>query len=72
MVSGEAYAKATRGHLHRTTTFNTIVNATVLITAVTSFLTGVELSDICDTETTAPYWEVPEMPVSTTATDKSA
>ena len=72
MVSGEAYARATRGHLQGTITFNTIMNSTVLITAVAYFLTGVESSDIRDTEIIAPYWEGPEMPVSTTATDKSA
>ena len=73
MVSGEAYARATRGHLQWTiTSNNTIMTSTVLITAVTSFLTGVESSDIRDTETTAPYWEGTEMPVSTTATEKSA
>ena len=68
MVSGEAYSRAIRGHLQGTITSNTIMSSTVLITAVTSFLTGVESSD---TEITAPYWEGPEMPVSTTATDKS-
>ena len=72
MVSGKAYARATRGHLQGAITSNTIMTSTVLITAVTSFLTGVESSDIRDTEITAPYWEGPEMPVSTTATDKSA
>ena len=72
MVSGEAYARATKGHLQGTITSNTIMTSTVLITAVMSFLTGVESSDIHDTEITAPYWEGPEMPVSTTATDKSA
>ena len=73
MVSDEAYARATRGHLQGTITSNTIMTSTVLITAVTSFLTGAESSDIHvhDTEITAPYWEGPEMPVSTTATDKS-
>ena len=71
MVSGEAYVRATRGHLQGTITSNTIMTSTVFITAVTSFLTGVESSEIRDTEITAPYWEGPEMPVSTTATDKS-
>ena len=71
IVSGEAYARATRGHLQGTITSNTIMTSTVLITAVTSFLTGVESSDIRDTEIAAPYWEGPEMHVSTTATDKS-
>ena len=72
MVSGEAYARAIRGHLQGTITSNTTMTSTVLITAVTSFLTEVESSDIRETEITAPYWEGPEMPVSTTATDKSA
>ena len=72
MVSGEAYARATRGHLQGSITSNTIMISTVLITAVTSFLTEDESSDIRDMEITAPYWEGPEMPVSTTATDKSA
>ena len=72
MVSGEAYARATRDHLQETITSNTIMTSTVLNTAVNSFLTGVESSDIHDTEITAPYWEGPEMPVSSTATDKSA
>ena len=72
MVSGEAYARATKGHLQGTKTSNTIKTSTVLISAVMSFLTGVESSDIHDTEITAPYWEGPEMPVSTIATDKSA
>ena len=70
IVSGEAYARATRGQ--GTITSNTIMTSTVLSTAVTSFLTGVESSDIRDKEITAPYWEGPEMPDSTTATDKSA
>ena len=72
MVSGEAYARTTRGHLQGTITSNIIMTSTVLITAVTSFLTGVESSDIHGTEITAPYWEGPEITVSTTATDKSA
>ena len=72
MVSGEAYARATRGHLQGTVTSNTIMTPTVLITASTSFLTGVESSDICDMEITAPYWVGPQMPVSTTVADKSA
>ena len=71
-VFGEAYASATKGYLHGTITSNTIMSSRVLITAVTSFLTGVESSDIRDMEITASYWEGPEMPVSTTATDKSA
>ena len=71
IVSGEAYVRATRGHLQGTITSNTIMTSMVLITAVTSFLTWVESSAIRDTEITAPYWEGLEMPVSTTATDKS-
>ena len=72
MVFGEAYARATKGHLQGTITSNTIMTSTVLITAVMSFLTRVESSDIHVMEITAPYWEGPEMPVSTTATDESA
>ena len=72
MVSGEAYARAIKGHMQGTITSNIIMTSTMLITAVTSFLTGVVSSDICDLEITAPYWEGPEMPVSTTDTDKSA
>ena len=73
MVSGEAYARATRGHLQETIISNTIMTSTVLITAIiTSFLTGVESLDVRDTQITATYWEGPEIPVSTTATDKSA
>ena len=72
MVLGEAYARATGDHLQKTITSNTIMTSMVIITAVTSFLTGVESADIRDTEITAPYWEGPEMPVSTTATDTSA
>ena len=54
MVSGEAYVRATRGHLQGTITSNTIKTSTALITAVKSFLTGVESSDIGDTQITAP------------------
>ena len=72
MVCGEAYAGATRDHLQGIMTSNTIMTSAVLITTVNSFLTGVESSDIHDTEITAPYGEGPEMPVSTTDTDKSA
>ena len=43
----------------------------LLITAIAPFLSGVELSDIHDMETTASYWEVPQMPVSIATTDKS-
>ena len=72
MVSGEAYVRATRDHLQGTITSNIIMTSTMLITTVMSFLTGVESLDIHATEITAPYWEGPEMPVSITATDKSA
>ena len=72
MVSGEAYARATRGHLQGTITSNIIMTSTMLITTVTSFLTVVESSDIRDTEIAAPHWEGPEMPVSTIATNISA
>ena len=71
MVSSKAYVRATRGHLQGTMASNTIKTSMVLITAIAPFLTGVELSDIHDTETTAPYWEVPQMPVSIATTDKS-
>ena len=72
MVSGEAYTRATKRHLQGTITSNTIMTSMVLSTAVMSFLTGVESSDIRDTEIIASYWEGPEMPVSTIATEKSA
>ena len=71
MVSGKTYARATRGHLQGTIASTTIMTSMVLITAIAPFLSGVKLSDIHDTETTAPYWEVPRMPVSIATTDKS-
>ena len=71
MVSGVVYLRATRGHLQGTITSNIIMTSTMLITAVTFSLTGVESSDIRDMGITAPHREGPEMPVNTTATDKS-
>ena len=71
MVSGMAYARATRGYLQGTIASNTIMTSMVLITAIAPFLPGVELSDIYDTETTAPYWKVPRMPVNIATTDMS-
>ena len=71
MVSSKAYVRATRGNLQGTMASNLIKTSMVLIIAIAPFLTGVELSDIHDTETTAPYWGVPQMPVSIAATDKS-
>ena len=71
MVSGKAYVRANRGHLQVTIASSTIMTSMVFITAIAPFLSGVELSDIHDTETTAPYWEVPQMPVSIATTDKS-
>ena len=71
MVSGKAYARATRGHLQGTIASNTIMTSMVSITAIAPFLSGVELSDIHDTETTATYWEVPQLPVSIATTYKS-
>ena len=68
VVSGKAYAGATRCYMQGPIASNTIMTSMVLITAMASFLTGVESSDIRDTETTVPYREVPEMPVSTKAT----
>ena len=47
IVSGEAYARATGGHLQGTITSNTITS-TALITAVTSFFTEVESLNIRD------------------------
>ena len=44
-----------RGHLQGTIASNIIMTSMVLITAITPFLSGVELSDIHDTETIAPY-----------------
>ena len=71
MVSGKAYSGATRGHLQGTIASNTIMTSMVSITAIAPILSGVELPDIHDAETTATYWEVPQMPVSITTTDKS-
>ena len=71
MISSKAYVGATRGHLQGTIASNTIMTSMVLITATAPFLSGVELSDIHDTETTAPYLEVPQMPFSITTTNKS-
>ena len=72
MVSSKAYVGATRGHLQGTMASNTIMTYMVFITAIAPFLSGVELSDIHDTETTAPYLEVPQVPFSTATIDKSA
>ena len=72
-VSGKEYARATGGHLQVTVASDTIMTYMVFITAITSFLTAVESSDIHNAmKTTAPYFEVPKMPVSTSATDQSA
>ena len=71
MVSGKAYVRATRGHLQVTIASSTIMTSMVFITAIAPFLWGVELSDIHDTETTAPYREAPQMLVSIATTDKS-
>ena len=71
MVSCKAYARATRGHLQGTIASDTIVTSMVLITAIASFLSGVEFSVTHHTETTAPHWEVPQIPVSIATTDKS-
>ena len=69
MVSSKAYVRDTRGHLQGTMASNTIKTSMVLITAIAPFLSGVELSDIHDTET-ASYWEVPPMPVELHLTGK--
>ena len=69
-VSGKAYVRATRGPLQVTIASNAIMTSMVSTFVIAPFISGVELSDIHDRETTAPYWEVPQMPVSIATTDK--